>query len=114
MYLYEPKWLLRQAMPELSGDARQQLLIHQFLNSLPVPVSRQLQAVGNTTNLEQLIKRTKVPMIVDHNSREIAAVHMETYKLPKLKIQIQELTAQVAALTTQKSTKKPMQCFCCK
>ena len=47
-------------------------------------MSRQLRAVGNTTNLEQLVKRTKVLMVVDHNSREVAAVHMETYKLPKL------------------------------
>ena len=52
-------------------------------------------------------------MFVD-NSREIAAVQSETSELPKLKTQIQELTAQVAALTTQKSTKKPIQCFYCK
>ena len=114
MYLYELKRLLRQAMPELSEDASRQLLIHQFLNGLPAPVSRQLRAVGNTTNLEQLVERAKVLMVVDDNSREVAAVQLETSELPKLKTQIQELTAQVAALTTQKSTKKPIQCFYCK
>ena len=107
MYLYELKRLLRQAMPELSEDASRQLLINQFLNGLPAPVSRQLQAVGNTTNLEQFVERAKVLMVVDDNSREVAAVQLETSELPKLKTQIQELTAQVAALTTQKSTKKP-------
>ena len=50
-------------------------------------------------------------MVVDDNSREVAVVQLETSELPKLKTQIQELTAQVAALTTQKSTKKPIQCF---
>ena len=80
-------------MPELSEDASQQLLIHQFLNGLPVLLSRQLRAVGNMTNLEQLVKCAKVLMVVDDNSREVAAVYMETYKLPKLKTQIQELTA---------------------
>ena len=43
-----------------------------------------------------------------------AAARSETSKLPKLKTQIQEFTAQVAALSTQKSTKKPIQCFYCK
>ena len=114
MYLYELKRLLRQAMPQLSEDASRQLLIHQFLNGLPAPVSRQLRAVGNTTNLKQLVESAKVLMIVDDNSREVAAVQLETSKLPKLKTQIQELTAQVTALTTQKSTKKPIQCFYCK
>ena len=52
MYLSELKWLLQQAMPELPEDVSWQLLIHQFLNGLPVPVSCQLQAVRNTTNLE--------------------------------------------------------------
>ena len=93
-------------MPELSEDASRQLLIHQFLNGLPAPVSHQLRAVGNATNLEQLVERAKVLMVVDDNSREVDAVQLETSELPKLKSQIQELTAQVAALTTQKSTKK--------
>ena len=72
-------------MPELSGDASRQLLIHQFLIGLPTPVSCQLQAVGNMTDLKQLVRRAKVLMIVDDNSREIAAVQLETSELPKLK-----------------------------
>ena len=42
IYLYELKWLLRQAMPELPEDASRQLLIHQFLIGLLAAVSRQL------------------------------------------------------------------------
>jgi len=57
MYLYELKGLLRQAMLELAEDASQQLLIHHFLAGLPAQVSSQLQAVGNTTNLEQIVER---------------------------------------------------------
>ena len=53
-------------------------------------------------------------MVVGENSRDVTAVQLETSELPKLKTQIQELTAQVAALTTQKITKKPIQCFYCK
>ena len=53
-------------------------------------------------------------MIIDDSSKEVAAVQSETSELPNLKAQIQELTVQVAALTTQKSTKKSVQCFYCK
>ena len=73
MHLYKLKRLLRQAMPELSDDASWQLLIHQFLTGLPAPVSRQLRAVGNMTNLEQLVERAKVLMVVD-SSDKVAAV----------------------------------------
>ena len=114
MYLYELKRLLRQAMPELSNDAYQQLLIHQFLTGLPAPVSRQLRAVGNTTNLEQIVERAKVLMVVDSSDRTIAAIQSEASEVSKLKTQIEELTVQVAALTTQKSVKKQIQCFYCK
>ena len=65
------------------------------------------------TNLEQLVEHAKALMDIDGNSREVAAAQSETSKLPNLKTQIQEFTAQVAALTTQKSTEKPIQCFYC-
>ena len=71
MYCYELKWLLQQAMPELSHNASKQLLIHQFLTDLPAPVSCQLRAVGNTTNLEQLVERAKVLMVVDDGPNRV-------------------------------------------
>ena len=84
MYLYELKRLLRQAMPELAEDASQQLLIHQFLAGLPAPVSRQLRAVGNTTNLEQIVECAKVLMVVD-SSEKVAAVQSENSEVFSLK-----------------------------
>ena len=113
MYCYELKRLLWQAMPELSDDASKQLLIHQFLTGLPAPISRQLRAAGDTTNLEQLVERAKVLMVVDGGEGKTAAVQSEDIEVSKLKTQIEELTVQVAALTTQR-TKKPIQCFYCK
>ena len=100
-------------MPELAEDASQQLLIHQFLAGLPAPVSRQLRAVGNTTNLEQIVERAKVLMVVD-SGEKVAAVQSENSEVSSLKAQIQEHTEQVAVLTTQKNSKKQLQCFHCK
>ena len=77
MYCYELRQLLRQTMPNLSDDASKQLLIHQFLTGLPAPVICQLQAAGDTTNLEQLVKRAKVLMVVDGGDGKITAVQSE-------------------------------------
>ena len=46
LYLYELRRILEQAMAGLAKEARDQLLIHQFLAGLPEPVSRQLRATG--------------------------------------------------------------------
>jgi len=48
LYLYELRRFLEQAMAGLAKEARDQLLIHQFLTGLPEPVSRQLRATGET------------------------------------------------------------------
>ena len=58
------------------------------------------------TNLEQLVERAKVLMVIDSSDEKIAAVQSEAPEVLKLKTQIQELTVQVTALTTQKSVQK--------
>ena len=115
MYLYELKRLLHQAMPELTADARKQLLIHQFLAGLPATLSRQLRASGNTQDLDELVQRAKILMVVDSGEQQTAAVYSGATEVSELKSQIQELTAQVAALTVaQQSARNPPQCYYCK
>ena len=48
LYLHKLKLLLDQAMHELAAAAKPQLLVHQLLASLPVSVSQQLRATGDT------------------------------------------------------------------
>ena len=68
-YLYfrkhELKRLIDQAMPSADAATRQQLLIHQFLTSIPTEVSKRLQASGEIDDLEQLIQRAKLFMTID-------------------------------------------------
>ena len=59
-YLFELKRLLDQAITGLANDARDRLLIHQFLVGLPESVSRQLWAIGDTGNLDRLAERAKI------------------------------------------------------
>ena len=84
MYLYELKRLLQQAMPELTAKVKKQLLIHQSLAGLPASLSRQLPAGGNTADLEELVQRTKILMVVDSGERQTAAVHSDTSELSEL------------------------------
>ena len=54
-------------------------------------------------------------MVVDSGERQTAAVYSGTSEVSELKSQIQELTAQVAALkVAQKSDKNQPQCYYCK
>ncbi|XP_065889767.1 retroviral-like aspartic protease 1 [Dysidea avara] len=88
MYLYELKRLLQQAMPGLTADARKQLLIHQFLAGLPASLSRQLRASGNTADLDELVQRAKILMVVDGGERQTVAVHSGISEVSELKSQI--------------------------
>ena len=102
-------------MPEWTAKVTKQLLIHQFLAGLPASLSRQLQAGGNTTDLDELVQRAKILMVVDSDERLTAAVHLDTSEVLELKSQIQELTAQVAVLkVAQKSDRNLPQCYYCK
>lgn len=54
--------LLYQAMPGLAAEAKQQLLLHQFLTGLPISVSQQLRATDDTNVLDQVVERAKLLM----------------------------------------------------
>ena len=60
-------------MPELTADARKQLLINQFLAGLPASLSHQLRAGGNTADLDELVQHAKILMVVDNGERQTAA-----------------------------------------
>ena len=48
---------LEQAMSDIDGKTRDQLLLHQFVAGLPLTVSKQLRAAGAVTDLTEAIKR---------------------------------------------------------
>ena len=60
--------LLNQAMPEITANATEQLLLHQFLTGLPHDVSKQLRATGATDTLKTAIERAKIIMTVEHHT----------------------------------------------
>ena len=111
-YPFELKRLLDQAIMGLANDARDRLLIHQFLVGLPESVSRQLRAIGDTGNLDRLAERAKI-MITAMEQERVSAITTKESEVSQLKEQIAGLTEQVAALTMQKKEAAPRRCFIC-
>jgi hypothetical protein len=106
MFIHELKTLLNRAMPDMDVATRDQLLLHQFLAGIPLGVSKQLRASGDTTTVENTLKRAKLLMAI-HSEEPIAAVERtKPSELDNLRSQLEELTGQVAALTMRRSQRK--------
>lgn len=60
-------------MPDMRGTTRDQLLRHQFLAGLPTQVSKQLRAAGEIDDLDKMVERVKLLLILDQEERVAAA-----------------------------------------
>jgi len=107
LYVHELKSLLRQAMPDVTAQTMDQLLLHQFLSGLPYKVSKQLRATGATDTLKTPVERAKILMTIEQHApaNPVAAAQptKPTTQFLQLQQQITELPAQVAALTTRQA-----------
>ena len=111
-------------MPGLENEAKDQLLIHQFLAGLPAATSWQLRASGDTREFPAVVERARLLMTIDSHdvlqgSAAINTVDTQS-EMSQIKTQIDNLTEQVAALRIRKPTvqRRPSpgvkQCFNCK
>ena len=115
VFVHDLKRLLDQAMPSLDKNAHSELVLHQFIAGLPVHISTQLRATGDTKKLDETVERTRVLMTIIPQA-PVAAIESESGEVKQLKEQISELTEQVAALTTQRSApqrRNNVRCFNC-
>jgi len=53
------------AHPVKSAPVKEQLLLYQFLNSLPHKVSKQLRAMRVMKTFTEVVERAKIPMTVE-------------------------------------------------
>ena len=118
LFLHDLKRLLSHAMPELPQEARDRLLLHQFLNGLPPVISKQLRSTGDTRELEATVERARLLITIsesDQEQKSIASISRndtevkERCEVMQLTTQVAELTEQVAALTA----KQTPHCFSC-
>ena len=99
------KRLLSQAMPELVGGPRNQLLLHQFLSRIPEDISKPIRAASEVKSLEQAVEKARLLQAVDSNNPSaVAAVSDSLAQVQELQGLISALTEQVAALSTRSLT----------
>ena len=111
LFLQDLKQKFQLAMPDVTGAAREQLLLHQFVAGLPVSVSKQLRAAGDVTRIETAVERARLLMVLEREHTEnhppmvaVTSAPPEQHKqVQELKQQVEELTTQVATLVKQRA-----------
>ena len=115
VFLHDLKKLLNGAMPGLDTAARKQLLLHQLLAGLPNPISMQIRASGETSDLDKVMERARLLLTMENRQPQQTATMVEqTNELSVLREQMALLTDQVAALRVNQTPRKPViRCFYC-
>ena len=98
VFVHDLKKLINQAIPNMAKEAKEPLLLHQFLNGLPGPIMRQLRASGDIKTLEAVMTRARLLMTID--AEPVAMVDEKPSEVQRLTEQVALLTEQVAALST--------------
>ena len=120
VFVHDLKKLLEMAVPSLNKEAKDPLLLHQFVAGLPEAITRQLRASGEVKTLEAAVTRARLLIAVD--SQPVAAIEEPTNgssEVQHLRDQVAVLTEQVALLSTrQRSANQPParnrpRCFNC-
>ena len=104
-------------MPKPEKKARDQLLLHQFLDGLSVFASTQLRVTGDTKVLQDTVERARVLMMINSDTALTAAIQPRTEEVQQLKEQVSELTKLVAALSVRRPNRRQpriSRCFYCK
>ncbi|KAL5494155.1 hypothetical protein EMCRGX_G015433 [Ephydatia muelleri] len=104
VFSHDLRKLIVRAMHEIDSKARDQLLLHQFIAGLPLRVSRELRAAGETKELGVTLQRARLLLSLEdqHQLTESGPLGSST-KQPNEREQamaasIDRLTQQVAAL----------------
>ena len=114
VFLHDLKKYLSAAMPNLEASARNQLLLHQLLVGLPSSISKQLRATGDTTNVDRVLERARLLIMMEDQPGRAAVVSEPSNEVVLMKEQLTELTEQVALLTTSRECQQPVvRCFYC-
>ena len=110
VFLHDLKHILKQAMPEAEAGTHDQLLLHQFINGLPIHISKQLRATGEVNDLDRVMERVKLLITIEEPQRTAAT---QITEIAELKEQISVLTEQVAAMSMRRRQPATMICYRC-
>ena len=72
--MHDLKELLDRGMPKVEKVVCDQLLLHQFLTSLPNTISRQIRATGDVKTLDVAVKCSRLLMVLGDSGHTAAVV----------------------------------------
>ena len=88
-------------MPGLDAEAKEKLLLHQFVAGLPPAISKPLRAAGNTTDLRSTVERAKLLNALENEQQTAGVTPPSNVNPIPTNAAVEKLTEQVAALTEQ-------------
>ena len=88
-------------MPGLDAEAKEQLLLHQFVAGLPPAISKPLRAAGNTTDLRSTVERAKLLNALENEQQTAGVTPPSNVNPIPTNAAVEKLTEQVAVLTEQ-------------
>ena len=99
VFVHDLKKLIDQAIPDMAKEAKEPLLLHQFLMGLPGPITRQVRALGDVKTLDAAVTHARLLITID--AEPVAMVEEKSSEVQLLTEQVALLTEQVAALSTR-------------
>ena len=112
LFTNDLKKLLEQAMPGIDDNAREQLLIHQFIAGLPEPIAMQIRATGDVKKLASTVEKARLLMTVSKHGQTAAITERTSEDVRKLEGQLASLTEQIAVLQTN-CDRPVLRCYNC-
>ena len=86
-------------MPDADTAMRNQLLLYQFVSGLLVHIGKQLQVMGEVSDLDRVLERVKLLVTIKEPQNTDA---VQTSEVQELREQVSTLTEQVAALSARR------------
>ena len=121
--------LKRLVMPGISEDAREQLLLHHFLDGVPVSISRQLRTLADITTVQDALAKARSLMTTledcEYRTPEKPApLDPSETRLSSIEKTLEELVNKISSLSTaehttaavlprQTATRSQKECFRC-
>ena len=77
-FLFNLKKLLDEALPGLTGDAKEKFLLHHFLDRLSSHIAQQLRALPDVKTAQDALTRTQLLLSSEHHSTPQMTAVQET------------------------------------
>ena len=110
VFLFNLKKLLAHAMPEISGEAKEALLLHHFLEGLPSNMGQQLRIIPEIKTVDQALARARL-LSASSDSVCVAPVvtqdsDKESHQLAGIESTLSQISERLTALEVNQISSK--------